>query len=148
MGKQLRIGINGFGRIGRLVARAALERGHLVLAVNDILDPKDMAKGVRFLAKLLEFDSVHGRFPGVGYSDTQILYKDQAIDVLSVKSPEELPWAKYDLDFVVESTGVFRKREQIEGHLKNGGVKRVLLTVPPKDSVDAHSSSWASTTRS
>ena len=138
MSKTIRIGINGFGRIGRLVARAAIEQGGVeVCAINDLIDPKDFAKGVRFNAKLFEFDSAHGRFPGkVEYNDTQIIVNGHPIDVLSVKSPEEIPWAKYDLDFVVESTGVFRKREQIEGHLK-GGARRVLLTVPPKDAIDA-----------
>jgi glyceraldehyde 3-phosphate dehydrogenase len=138
MSKTIRIGINGFGRIGRLVARAAIEQGGFeVCAINDLIDPKNFAKGVRFNAKLFEYDSAHGRFPGtVAYNDTQIIVNGKPIDVLSVKSPEEIPWAKYDLDFVVESTGVFRKREQIEGHLK-GGARRVLLTVPPKDAIDA-----------
>ncbi len=138
MSKTIRIGINGFGRIGRLVARAAIEQGGFeVCAINDLIDPKDFAKGVRFNAKLFEFDSAHGRFPGkVEYNDTQIIVNGHPIDVLSVRTPEEIPWAKYNLDFVVESTGVFRKREQIEGHLK-GGARRVLLTVPPKDAIDA-----------
>jgi len=134
----LRIGINGFGRIGRLVARAALERGGITIcAVNDIIDPKDYAKGVRFNAKLFEFDSAHGRWPGkVSCNETQIIVDGQPIDVLSYKSPAEIPWEKYDLDFVVESSGVFRKREQVAQHLEHN-VKRVLLTVPPKDEVDA-----------
>ncbi|HOU53793.1 MAG TPA: type I glyceraldehyde-3-phosphate dehydrogenase [Myxococcota bacterium] len=137
MERKIRIAINGFGRIGRLVARAALEQGGFeVVAINDILDPKDYAKGVRFHAKLFQFDSAHGRFQGtVEPTENQIIVNGQPIDVLSFKTLEELPWGKYDLDFVVESTGVFRKREQIETHLRNGA-KRVLLTVPPKDSVD------------
>ncbi len=139
MASEIRVGINGFGRIGRLVARAMFEQGGFRLcAVNDLLDPKDFAGGVRTMAKLLEFDSTHGRFPGrIEATDTQMVVNGQGIDVLSVKAPEEIPWARYDLDFVVESTGVFRKRDQVAGHFKNGGVKRVLLTVPPKDAVDA-----------
>ncbi len=139
MAKELRIGINGFGRIGRLVMRGMLERGGFkVCAINDIIDPKDFAKGVKFHSKLFQFDSSQGRFGGtVTSNENQMIVNGQPIDMLSVKSPEEIPWAKYDLDFVIESTGVFRKREQVEGHMKNGGVKRVLLTVPPKDSVDA-----------
>jgi glyceraldehyde 3-phosphate dehydrogenase len=138
MSRPIRIGINGFGRIGRLVARAAIEQGGIeVMAINDLIDPKNFAKGVRFNAKLFEFDSAHGRFPGkVECNDTQIIVNGHPIDVLSVKNPEELPWAKYDLDFVVESTGVFRTREKIEAHLR-AGAKRVLLTVPPKDAIDA-----------
>jgi len=138
MSRKIRIAINGFGRIGRLVTRAAIEQGGFeVVAINDIIDPKDFAKGVKFHAKLFQFDSAHGRFPGtVEATENQIIVNGQPIDMISCKSLEELPWAKYDLDFVVESTGVFRKREQVETHLKNGA-KRVLLTVPPKDSVDA-----------
>jgi glyceraldehyde 3-phosphate dehydrogenase len=138
MDRKIRIAINGFGRIGRLVARAAIEQGGFeVVAINDIIDPKDFAKGVKFHAKLFQFDSAHGRFNGtVEATENQIIVNGQPIDMISYKSLEELPWAKYDLDFVVESTGVFRKRDQVEQHMKNGA-KRVLLTVPPKDSVDA-----------
>ena len=138
MSRKIRIAINGFGRIGRLVARAAIEQGGFeVVAINDIIDPKDFAKGVKFHSKLFQFDSTHGRFPGtVEANENQIIVNGQPIDMISFKSLEELPWAKYDLDFVVESTGIFRKRDQVETHLKNGS-RRVLLTVPPKDSVDA-----------
>jgi glyceraldehyde 3-phosphate dehydrogenase len=139
MGNEIKVAINGFGRIGRLVARAMFEQGGFKLcAVNDLLDPKDFAKSVYYLAKLFEFDSVHGRYKGkVEARENQIIIDGQAVDVLSFKSPAELPWEKYDLDVVVESTGVFRKMEQVEGHLRSGHVKKVLLTVPPKDSVDA-----------
>lgn len=139
MASEIRVGINGFGRIGRLVARAMFEQGGFRLcAINDLLDPKDFAKGVQYMAKLFEFDSTHGRFQGeVKATDKQIIINGQAVDVLSVKAPEEIPWAKYELDFVIEATGAFRRREQVAGHFKNGGVKRVLLTVPPKDEIDA-----------
>lgn len=139
MGKEIRVGINGFGRIGRLVARVMMERGGFrLVAINDLLDPKDYAKGVKYFSKLFEFDSVHGKYNGkVDCTENQIIIDGQAVDVLSVKSPEELPWSRYEVDFVVESTGVFRKREQIEGHFKSGGNHKILLTVPPKDSVDA-----------
>lgn len=138
MAREIRVAINGFGRIGRLVARAMFEQGGFkICAVNDLIDSKDFAKGVKFLAKLFQFDSAHGKFAGtVEWNDTQIIINGQAIDVLSIKDPKDLPWAKYDLDFVVESTGVFRKRDQCEQHILNGA-KKVLLTVPPKDSVDA-----------
>lgn len=139
MSKKIRVGINGFGRIGRLVARIMMERGNYeIVAVNDMLDPKAYAASVKQLAMLFKYDSAHGPFKGtVEYNDTQIIINGQATDVLSIKSPEELPWAKYGVDFVVESTGVFRARAQIEGHMKNGGVNRILLTVPPKDAIDA-----------
>jgi glyceraldehyde 3-phosphate dehydrogenase len=138
MSRPIRIAINGFGRIGRLVARAAIEQGGFeVVAINDLIDPKDFPKGVKFHSKLFQFDSAHGRFNGtVEPTDTQMIVNGHPIDIISVRNPDELPWQKYDLDFVVESTGVFRKRDQIEVHIRNGA-KRVLLTVPPKDSVDA-----------
>lgn len=139
MSSKIRVGINGFGRIGRLVARIMMERGNYeIVAINDILDPKAFADGVKQMAMLFKYDSAHGPYKGtVEYNENQIVIDGQATDVLSVKNPEELPWAKYGVDFVVESTGVFRKREQIEAHMKNGGVGRVLLTVPPKDPIDA-----------
>lgn len=88
MSKVIRIGINGFGRIGRLVARAAIEQGGFeVVAINDLIDPKNYAKGVRFNAKLFEFDSAHGRFPGtVEYNDTQIIINGKPADFLSFRS--------------------------------------------------------------
>ena len=139
MASEITVGINGFGRIGRLVARAMLERGGFrIAAVNDLIDPKNFAKGVMFLAKLFEFDSTHGRFGGkVEYNDHQIIVDGQPIEVLSIPDPAEIPWDKYGVDLVVESSGVFRKRAQIEGHLKGGKAKKVLLTVPPKDAIDA-----------
>lgn len=136
--KKIRVGINGFGRIGRLVARIMFERGNFeIAAVNDQIDQKNPAKSVKFFAKLFEWDSVHGRFKGtVSSSETRMTINGQDVDMLSCKAPEEIPWERYDIDFVVEATGVFRKREQIEGHLKRGA-KKVLLTVPSKDEIDA-----------
>ena len=135
----MKVAINGFGRIGRLVARVMMERGNFeIVAINDLLDPKNFKASVKQIAMLFRYDSAHGVFKGtVDYNDTQIIVNGQAIDVLSVGNPEDIPWAKYGVDFVVESTGVFRTREKIEGHMKNGGVGRVLLTVPPKDAIDA-----------
>jgi len=139
MSSKIRVGINGFGRIGRLVARIMMERGNYeIVAINDILNPKDYAKSVKQMAMLFKYDSAHAPFKGtVECNDTQIIINGQVTDVVSFKTPEEIPWAKYGVDFVVESTGVFRSRAQIEGHMANGGVGRVLLTVPPKDAIDA-----------
>jgi len=116
-----------------------LERGGFrIAAINDLINPDDYEKGVRFMSKLFEFDSVHGRFSGeVKQNGTQMKVDGKAIDFLSYGSPEEIPWSRYDVDFVVEASGVFRKRDQIEGHFKNGGVGKVLLTVPPKDPIDS-----------
>lgn len=139
MSKEIRIGINGFGRIGRLVARVMLERGGFkIAAINDVIDPKKYAQGVHQHSILFKYDSAHGRFNGkVESNESQIIVDGQAIDMLSYRSPAEIPWEKYNLDFVIESTGVFRTREQIEGHMGEGRAKRVLLTVPAKDKIDA-----------
>lgn len=139
MADELKIGINGFGRIGRLVARAMLEQGGFrIMAINDLINPADYAKGVHFMGKLFEFDSTHGRYGGtVELTDRQIVVDGQPIEVLSHGSPAEIPWSDYGVDYVIEATGVFRKKAQIEGHLAGGGVRKVLLTVPPKDPIDA-----------
>jgi len=128
----VKVGINGFGRIGRLVFRALTqsEDKFEVVAVNDLADAKT-------LALLLKYDSVHGRFRGDVSSDgTNLIVNGRTIPVLSERDPANLPWQKFDVYFVVESTGVFRKKEQISLHLK-AGAKKVLLTVPAKDEIDA-----------
>ncbi len=127
----IKVGINGFGRIGRQVFRIMMERGGFeVTAINDLASPET-------LALLLKYDSVHGRFPGeVKVSGDTLKVMGKEIKVLSVKNPEELPWGELETDYVLESTGVFRKREQIEGHIK-AGAKKVLLSVPAKDEIDA-----------
>ena len=129
----LRLGINGFGRIGRTVLRI-LYKHHPdieVVAINDIGDPKG-------LLHLLKYDSVMGRFPGrVSFEGSSIHLEGKApIQLLQEKDLTKLPWGALGLDFVVESTGVFRKREQLERHLAAGAPK-VLLTVPSKDKIDA-----------
>ncbi|MFW5985976.1 MAG: type I glyceraldehyde-3-phosphate dehydrogenase [Halanaerobiales bacterium] len=127
----IKLAINGFGRIGRNVFRI-LEKKDFdveVVVINDLAD-------VENLAYLLKYDSVHGRFDGkVEVVDSGLKINGREIDVLSVKDPVELPWADYDVDVVIESTGVFRKREQLEKHLE-AGAKKVALTVPAKDKVD------------
>jgi len=131
----IRVGINGFGRIGRLVFRVLMERDNFeVVAVNDLADAAS-------LAYLLKYDSVHGRYPGKVAADGENLVVDgKSIPVLTVRSPKELPWAEKDAYFAVESTGVFRTRGGEKGgygdHL-TAGAKKVLLTVPAKDEVDA-----------
>ena len=126
-----KVGINGFGRIGRLVFRAVAERGKLeVVHVNDLADAKS-------LAHLLKYDSVHRKFPGdvKGEADG-IVVNGRKIAVTAEKDPAKLPWGAKGVDLVVESTGVFRKREQIALHVA-AGAKKVLLTVPAQDKVDA-----------
>ena len=127
-----RVAINGFGRIGRLVYRALAERRaeFEVVAVNDLSDAAT-------LAFLLKYDTVHGRFKGkVSAEGTNLVVDGKKIPVLAEKDPASLPWGKLDVFFVVESTGVFRKKDEISKHLK-AGAKKVLLTVPAKDEIDA-----------
>ncbi|MFC2048763.1 type I glyceraldehyde-3-phosphate dehydrogenase [Elusimicrobiota bacterium] len=127
----IKIGINGFGRIGRMVFKRMIEVGGFeVLAINDLTDPKT-------LAHLLKYDSIHGKFPGsVTAGKSFIKVSGKKIKILSEKDPAQLPWGELGVDYVLESTGVFRKKEQIKKHIK-AGAKKVLLSVPAKDEIDA-----------
>jgi glyceraldehyde 3-phosphate dehydrogenase len=122
----IRIGINGFGRIGRLVLRAGFGReGFEFVAVNDITDAGT-------LAHLLRYDSTHGRFSGtVESTDQGFVVDGRTIEVLTERDPARLPWKDLGVDVVVESTGIFAKPEQVALHLE-AGAKKVVLTVPPK----------------
>ncbi len=125
-----RIAINGFGRIGRLVFRVMEQDPETeVVAINDLTDAKT-------LAHLLKYDSVHGRFPGdVSFDGDNIVVNGRVVKVSAHRDPANLPWGEMNVDVVVESTGVFRMRAQIENHLK-AGAKKVVLTVPAKDEID------------
>jgi len=127
----MRIAINGFGRIGRAVYRILAERKDMdVVAINDITEPAT-------LAYLLKYDTVMGRFHGsVTMQGSTLKAGAQETRVLAVPDPLKLPWKEMEVDFVVESTGRFRKRDQIEQHL-TAGARRVVLTVPSKDEIDA-----------
>jgi glyceraldehyde 3-phosphate dehydrogenase len=122
----IRVGINGFGRIGRLVYRAAYQRDEYeIVAVNDITDAPT-------LAHLLKYDSVHGRFGGkVELTEGAFLVDGRPVKVLAVKDPKTLPWKELGVDVVVESTGIFASPEQVGLHLE-AGARKVILTVPPK----------------
>jgi glyceraldehyde 3-phosphate dehydrogenase len=127
----VRVGINGFGRIGRLVFRAMSERPNefSVVAVNDLTDPKS-------LAILLKYDSVHGKFNGtVEARETELAVNGKAVKVLKEREPAKLPWGQLGVDVVVESTGFFTDKEGPKGgfsdHLK-GGAKRVIISAPAK----------------
>ncbi|MBX7256313.1 MAG: type I glyceraldehyde-3-phosphate dehydrogenase [Candidatus Hydrogenedentes bacterium] len=126
-----KIGINGFGRIGRNVFKLLLETpGFEVAAINDLTDAKT-------LAHLLKYDSVNGPFKGtVEVKDDTIVVNGKAIKITSEKDPANLPWGALGVDLVVESTGVFTSKEKCLLHVQ-AGAKKVLLTVPPKDAVDA-----------
>ena len=129
----VRIGINGFGRIGRQVFRIIHETCRDVIQVVAVNDLTDAAT----LAHLLKYDSVHGRFPGRVEARGDVIEVDGiGIKVLAEKSPAALPWGELGVEMVQESTGKFRRKEQIEDHIK-AGAKKVLLTVPAKGEIDA-----------
>jgi glyceraldehyde 3-phosphate dehydrogenase len=123
----IRLGINGFGRIGRTVLRYAVkEKGIDIVAINDLTDAKT-------LAHLLKYDSVHGIFPGkVEYNANELIIIGKAIKILAIKNPEELPWKKEKVDVVLESTGLFTARAKAELHLK-AGAKKVIISAPATD---------------
>ncbi|MFG0319000.1 MAG: type I glyceraldehyde-3-phosphate dehydrogenase [Planctomycetota bacterium JB042] len=127
----IRVAINGFGRIGRMVFRIMADDPRFeVVGLNDLASPAD-------LAHLLKYDTVAGRFGHrVEVSGDGFLIDGKALKVHAVRDPAELPWAAEKVDFVVESTGIFRTREACEKHLQ-AGAKKVLLTVPAKDEIDA-----------
>ncbi len=127
----LKIGINGFGRIGRLVFREMMKRGgYDVVLINDITDAKT-------LAHLLKYDSTHGKYPGkVEAGEGCIIVDGKTIKISAEKDPAKLPWKDLGVYFVVESTGVFTSREKCAWHL-DAGAQKVLLTVPAKGDIDA-----------
>jgi glyceraldehyde 3-phosphate dehydrogenase len=126
----IRVGINGFGRIGRSVFRILAEqRGFEVVAINDLFD-NDV------LAYLLRFDSVMGPFEGEVTVDAESMTVDgRRVAMTAERDPAAIPWGALGADYVIESTGVFRKRAKIERHLA-GGAKKVILTVPAEDEID------------
>lgn len=126
----VRIGINGFGRIGRNVFRILNDREDLeVVAINDLTDTKT-------LAHLLRYDTVAGRFDGeVSVGDGTMTVDGKEIRTLAERDPAQLPWGDLGVDFVVEATGIFRSRAQCQMHI-DAGAEKVVLTVPPKDEID------------
>ncbi|WP_288405644.1 type I glyceraldehyde-3-phosphate dehydrogenase [uncultured Deinococcus sp.] len=122
----MKVGINGFGRIGRLVFRNLVERGVEVVAINDLTDNKT-------LATLLKYDSTAGRFDGtVDYDDTSLTVNGQKVAALAERDPAAIPWGELGADIVIESTGIFTARDQASKHL-TGGAKKVIITAPAKN---------------
>eukprot|EP00276_Gloeochaete_wittrockiana_P010983 CAMPEP_0184655674 /NCGR_PEP_ID=MMETSP0308-20130426/14317_1 /TAXON_ID=38269 /ORGANISM="Gloeochaete witrockiana, Strain SAG 46.84" /LENGTH=337 /DNA_ID=CAMNT_0027092327 /DNA_START=96 /DNA_END=1109 /DNA_ORIENTATION=- len=125
----VKIGINGFGRIGRLVARAIIAKGGDValVAVNDpFID-------LKYMVYMFKHDSVHGEFKGkVGMADGKLQINDSLVAVYSKKNPDEIPWGTDGADYVVESTGVFLSVEAASKHL-TGGAKKVIISAPSPD---------------
>jgi glyceraldehyde 3-phosphate dehydrogenase len=123
----IKIGINGFGRIGRLAFRSAMKRNNVqVVAVNDLLD-------VDYLAYLLKYDSVHGRFDGdVEVKDGNLVVNGQVVRITADRNPENLKWNEVGAEYIIESTGFFTDQEKASLHIK-GGAKKVIISAPSND---------------
>ena len=125
---KIRIGINGFGRIGRLAFRAAQKMAEVeVVAINDLV-------ATDYLAYMAQFDSTHGAFEGTvrASGNTLVVNDVQCIQVYAERSPADIPWAKHDVDVVIEATGIFLTTELAQAHI-SAGAKKVVLTAPSKD---------------
>lgn len=124
---KIKVGINGFGRIGRLVFRASLTRSDIeVVAINDLID-------VNYMAYMLRYDTVHGQFKGeVEVKDGQLVVNGRAIRVTAIKNPAEINWGAVGVDYVAECTGLFLTKETCLAHIE-GGAKRVIMSAPSKD---------------
>ena len=124
---KIKIGINGFGRIGRLVFRAAVAKENIeVVGINDLLDPE-------YIAYMLKYDSTHGRFNGeVSIEDGMLVVNGKKIRITSEPNPADLKWDEVGAEYVVESTGLFLTKEKVQGHL-DAGAKKVIMSAPSKD---------------
>ena len=123
----IKVGINGFGRIGRLVFRAAQKRNDImVVGINDLID-------VEYMAYMLRYDTMHGQFDGtIEVKDGKLVVNGNAIRVTAEKDPANLKWDEVGAEYVVESTGLFLTKEKAEAHIK-AGAKRVVMSAPSKD---------------
>merc|ERR1712223_529959 len=123
----VKVGINGFGRIGRLVLRAALDKGVDVVAVNDPFIPLD------YMVYMFKYDSTHGRYKGdVAVAGDKLVIDGKLISVFGERDPTAIPWGSAGADYVVESTGVFTTTEKASAHFQ-GGAKRVVISAPSAD---------------
>ncbi len=123
----IRVGINGFGRIGRLVFRAAQERDDIeIVGINDLID-------VEYMAYMLRYDTMHGQFKGtIDIQDGKLVVNGKAIRVTAEKNPADLKWGEIGAEYVVESTGLFLSKEKAQGHI-DAGAKYVVMSAPSKD---------------
>lgn len=123
----IKVGINGFGRIGRLAFRAAMEKPNIqIVGINDLID-------VEYMAYMLKYDSTHGRFNGtVEVKDGKLVVNGNAIRVTAEKNPADLKWNEVGAEYVIESTGLFLTKEKCQGHIQ-AGAKRVVMSAPSKD---------------
>jgi len=126
----VKVGINGFGRIGRLVYRAALVKGTKDL---DFVAVNDLPVGINTLAHLLKYDSNFGTLNAViEAKEDAIVVNGKPVKVLSAKSPAEIPWKDFGVELVIESSGVFTDKDKCIGHIQNGGAKKIVITAPAK----------------
>lgn len=126
----IKVGINGFGRIGRLVYRAALVKGAKEL---DFVAVNDLPVGTKTLAHLLKYDSNFGKLDAtIEAKEDALIVNGKTLKVLSAKSPAEIPWKDYGVQMVIESSGVFTDKEKCIGHIQNGGAKKIVITAPAK----------------
>jgi glyceraldehyde 3-phosphate dehydrogenase len=123
----IKVGINGFGRIGRMVFRASINHPEIdIVGINDLC-PAD------YLAYMLKYDTMHGQFNGtIDYTENSIIVNGKNIPVSAVKNPAELPWGELGAEYVVESTGLFLTQEKAQGHI-DAGAKKVVMSAPSKD---------------
>ena len=123
----IKVGINGFGRIGRMVMRATLEHPDIeIVGINDLCEAK-------YLAYMLKYDTMHGQFKAdVSATDNAIIVNGREIPVFAERDPANLPWAKLGAEYIVEATGLFLTKEKAQGHL-DAGAKKVVMTGPSKD---------------
>ena len=123
---KIKVGINGFGRIGRLVFRAAMTRNDIeIVGINDLID-------VDYMVYMLKYDTMHGRFNGTAEAkDGKLVVNGQAIRVTAEKDPANLPWGALDIDLVFECTGFFTSKEKAEAHI-TAGAKKVIISAPAK----------------
>ncbi len=124
---KIKIGINGFGRIGRFVFRQAVAKGTIqVVAINDLID-------VEYMAYMLKYDSTHGQFKGdVEVKDGKLIVNGEEIRVTAERNPADINWGAVGADYVVESTGLFLSKDKAQGHL-DAGAKKVVMSAPSKD---------------
>ena len=123
---KIKIGINGFGRIGRLVFRAAVKNENIeVVGINDLID-------VDYIAYMLKYDSTHGKFDGdVAVEDGKLVVNGQAIRITAERNPADLKWGEVGAEYVVESTGIFLTKETAKAHI-DAGAKKVVMSAPFK----------------
>jgi len=123
----VKVAINGFGRIGRMVFRASLNHPEIeIVGINDLCEPK-------YLAYMLKYDTMHGQFNGeISSTDSSIVVNGHEVPVYAERNPADLPWGKTGAEYVVESTGLFLTKEKAQAHL-DAGAKKVIMSAPSKD---------------